>query len=129
MADREKVLDPGIALSPVEILTDTVDIGVCGQLGIEIVPDDVIGGLRVALELSPDGDVFFSEPIEDTSSGVAAGNDLRIPTYRLVRTWSGTTPIAFFVEVAGYKKARLKVSVGTSGSAMIFINKLRLAVN
>lgn len=128
--DRIKVLDPAVALDTDEYITDVIELIGYGQLSIEALPANMVGSLKIVLELSPDGDVFLPEALGDPASGSAIGGDYLVPTFRLVHTWDGNDPMPMLqIPCAGYQKARLKVSAGTSGNAMIFLNRLRLAAN
>jgi hypothetical protein len=131
-ADRVQVIDNTDVLTST-VTTDPVDIKGWGQMAIEIDPTAIVGGLKIIVELSPDGSAFYPEPIEDPSGVTPASDTFTVPVYKLQRELdcgaAGEESRAFQVPCAGYQSVRLKVIVGTSGTATIYIHKLRLAAN
>lgn len=97
-------------------------------MALEILTGTMVGNLEIVVELANDADLFFAEPVEDTAAGTTVGNDFLVPVKRYKRTFaSAQLPLSVPIICAGYRYLRLSVTAGTSGNAMIFINKLRLA--
>lgn len=125
------ILSPAVALDDGTdpYVSDPVDIRGFGQLAFEIATGTMTGALKILVELSPDGDAFFPESVEDTS-GTPSGGEVEVPISRVVRTFNASdSTVAFTLPCAGYGKVRIQAWAGTSGSAAIWVNKLRLAAN
>ncbi len=126
---REQVIAPSVALSSSDTVSSVVDIEGWAQIGIECDVVDRVGVIKVTVELGPDENAFYPETIEDPSGVTATSNALEIPLYVHRRTWDDDGSFAFQIPCGGYKRARIKVSVGTSAHAACYINRLRLAAN
>lgn len=126
---RTLLLAPSVALSTTPLVSAVVDITGCGQVAIEIATGTMVGALKVIVELSPDGSAFFADVFADTS-GTASSGDLLVPISRKIHTFAVSDKTAkLMVDTRGYSHIRIQSYAATSGSASIWLNKLRLAAN